>query len=159
MKSLFMLILFNFRKNNEHSEAEFSKLKAVLACPPNILDVLLQQTDLTETQIHVEYMKFKNQYPTGYVGPHVLRNLCIDVMTEEDCDHFVNTVFKLYGQRKRGWGVKLIGFREVILATESIPYLNQPDKILRWLFRVFDSEGKGDIHIQKIEPIVVSLLE
>lgn len=130
-----------------------------MACPPNILDVLLQQTDLTETQIHVEYMKFKNQYPTGYVGPHVLRNLCIDVMTEEDCDHFVNTVFKLYGQRKRGWGVKLIGFREVILATESIPYLNQPDKILRWLFRVFDSEGKGDIHIQKIEPIVVSLLE
>ena len=82
-------------------------------------------------------------------------------MNEEDCDYYVESVFKLYGERKKGmyvciyliftlsgyysiiknysnkcftlgWAAKLLGFREVILATESIPYLNQPDKVLRW---------------------------
>ena len=80
-------------------------------------------------------------------------------MNEEDCDYYVESVFKLYGERKKGmsvcmyliftlgiscllkdlkkmfyigWAAKLLGFREVILATESIPYLNQPDKVLRY---------------------------
>ena len=135
------------------------KLKSALACPQNMVDILLLQTDLTEPQIHVEYMRFRSQYPTGYVGPHVLRNLCIDVLREEDCDYYVDSVFKLYGQKKRGWGAKLIGFREVILATECVSDLNQPNKVLRWLFRVFDAEGKGEISVRKIELIIVSILQ
>jgi len=147
------------KEEEQEDEAEYSKLKSSICCPPNILNVLLAQTEMTEGQIHVEYMKFKNEYPTGYVGPHVLRNLCINIMSEEDCDYYVESVFKLYGERKKGWAAKLLGFREVILATESIPYLNQPDKVLRWLFRVYDPHGKGEIPIGKIEPIVVSILE
>ena len=105
------------------------------------------------------YLPIQKQFAiSGYVGPHVLRNLCINIMNEEDCDYYVESVFKLYGERKKGmhvclhvpnfyiiscllkkilkifcigWAAKLLGFREVILATESIPYLNQPDKVLR----------------------------
>ena len=44
---------------------------------------------------------------SGYVGPHVLRNLCINIMNEEDCDYYVESVFKLYGERKKGMHVCL----------------------------------------------------
>ncbi len=67
-------------------------------------------------------------------------------------------VFKLYGQRKRGWGVKLIGFREVLLATHNIHNLHKPDHILRWIFRIQDAEGAGEIPVSRIENIISSLL-
>ena len=67
-------------------------------------------------------------------------------------------IFKLYGQRKRGWGAKLIGFREVLLATHNIGELHKPHHILRWIFRVFDGEGAGEIPVSKIENIISSLL-
>ena len=58
--------IFNFIDREEQEvEAEYSKLKSSICCPPNILNVLLAQTEMTEGQIHVEYMKFKNEYPTG----------------------------------------------------------------------------------------------
>jgi hypothetical protein len=44
-------------------------------------------------------MKFRLMYPTGFVGPHVLRELCLDVLSEEECERHVNTVFKLFGQQ------------------------------------------------------------
>ena len=49
----------------EEETDQYSKLKSSICCPPNILNVLLAQTEMTEAQIHVEYMKFKNEYPTG----------------------------------------------------------------------------------------------
>ena len=133
-------------------------LKGALACPQHLLNILTKQTDLSEGQIHVKYMKFRNLYPTGFVGPHVLRNLCLDVLDEEECEDYVNMVFTLYGQRKKGWGVKLIGFREVVLATESIQKLNQPNEVLKWIFRIHDFEAKGEIPIAKIPLMINSLL-
>lgn len=46
-------------------------------------------------------MKFRLMYPTGFVGPHVLRELCLDVLSEGECESFVNMVFKLFGQQVR----------------------------------------------------------
>ena len=67
-------------------------------------------------------------------------------------------MFKLYGQRKRGWGAKLIGFREVILATEGIANLDGPEEVLKWIFRVHDPNADGEISILHIETIISSLL-
>ena len=64
MYSKISVFIFIDREEQE-DEAEYSKLKSSICCPPNILNVLLAQTEMTEGQIHVEYMKFKNEYPTG----------------------------------------------------------------------------------------------
>lgn len=137
---------------------EVSTLKSQLACPSQLLHSLKRQTDLTENQIHTRYMMFRSQYPAGFVGPNVLREICADVLNEEECDEYVDMVFRLYGQKKKGWGVKLIGFREVLLATEGIHKLHRPDEILRWIFRVYDVHAAGEIYVFKIDSIVNSLL-
>ena len=65
---IFTNVGFHFidrEKQEVEAETEYSKLKSSICCPPNILNVLLAQTEMTEGQIHVEYMKFKNEYPTG----------------------------------------------------------------------------------------------
>ena len=114
---------------------------------------------MTESQIHVRYVMFRHQYPTGYVGQKVLRDICKDAsLKEAECDEYVDMVFRLYGVKKRGWGSKLIGFREVLLATEGINKLNKPDEILRWIFRVYDQQAAGEISVYKIESMVNSLL-
>ena len=146
-----------FFRNKDESD-KISTLKSSIACPPHLVRILEKQTGLTEPQIHVRYMTFRHQYPTGFVGPHVLRNLCLDVLNEKDCEEYVDMVFKLYGQRKRGWGAKLIGFREVVLATEGIAHLDKPEEILKWIFRVHDSNADGEIPVNRIESIISSLL-
>lgn len=132
-----------------------------------------------EASIHTRYMKFRMMYPTGFIGPHVLRELCIDVLNESECEKFVNMVinkwlnaryfaetyfkyffqvFQLYGHQKRGWGAKLIGFREVILATESLNKLKEPFDILQWLFRIFDAEGKGELPVSRLKEIIKQII-
>ena len=48
------------------------------------IDIILKD----EATIHTRYMKFRLMYPTGFVGPHVLRELCIDVLNESECGMF-----------------------------------------------------------------------
>ena len=67
-------------------------------------------------------------------------------------------LFRLFGVKKRGWGAKLIGFREVLLATEGISKLSKPDEILRWIFRVYDQHAVGEISVYKIESMMNSIL-
>ena len=57
-----------------------------------------------------------------------------------------------------GWGSRLIGFREVILATENIDELNDPVKVLRWIFKVYDYDAKGYIPISEMESIVQQII-
>ena len=60
--------------------------------------------------------------------------------------------------KKRGWGSKLIGFREVLLATEGISKLSKPDEILRWIFRVYDPRAIGEISVYKLDSMINSIL-
>ena len=114
---------------------------------------------MTESQIQVRYVMFRHKYPTGYVGQKVLLDICKDAsLKDAECEEYVDMVFRLYGVKKRGWGSKLIGFREVLLATEGINKLNKPDEILRWIFRVYDQQAAGEISVYKIESMVNSLL-
>ena len=57
-----------------------------------------------------------------------------------------------------GWGNRLIGFREVILATENIQTLDDPVKVLRWIFKVYDFDAKGYIPVTDIESIVQQII-
>ena len=145
-------------ENVQMVEDQASNLKTQLACPSQLLQSLKLQTSLSEHQINVRYMMFRSQYPTGFVGPNVLRELCEHFLTEEDCDEYVDMIFQLYGHKKKGWGCKLIGFREVVLATEGIQKMHKPDEILRWIFRVHDTTARGEIVVQRIESMINSLL-
>jgi len=103
------------------NEANVSNLKSQLGCPSKLVEALKKQTNMSESQIHVRYLMFRSQYPSGYVGQKVLRDICLDAqLNEEECDDYVGMVFRLFGVKKRGWGAKLIGFREVLLATEGL---------------------------------------
>ncbi len=90
IESVLKLIKANYRifRSKPNNNEGFCKLKSAVACPQHLLDILLKQTDLTEPQIHVRYMKFRHLYPTGFVGPHVLRNLCLDVLNEQVMTQF-----------------------------------------------------------------------
>ena len=57
-----------------------------------------------------------------------------------------------------GWGSRLIGFREVILATENLQTLDAPVKVLRWIFKVYDFDAKGYIPVTDIESIVQHII-
>ena len=57
-----------------------------------------------------------------------------------------------------GWGSRFIGFREVILATENINNLDDPVKVLRWIFKVYDFDAKGYIPVTDIESIVQQII-
>ena len=52
----------------------------------------------------------------------------------------------------------MIGFREVILATEGIAHLDNPEEVLKWIFRVHDPNADGEIPVSRIEHIISSLL-
>jgi len=57
-----------------------------------------------------------------------------------------------------GWGSRFVGFREVMLATENINYLDDPVKVLRWIFKVYDFDAKGYIPVTDIESIVQQII-
>ena len=57
-----------------------------------------------------------------------------------------------------GWGSRLIGFREVMLATENINNLDDPVKVLRWIFKVYDFDAKGYIPVKHMESIVQQVI-
>lgn len=59
---------------------------------------------------------------------------------------------------EKGLGAKLIGFREVILATENIHSLREPCDILQWIFRVYDSEGTGELPVRKLKDIIQQII-
>jgi Ca2+-binding EF-hand superfamily protein len=133
-------------------------LKTTIACPSHILRVILRQTDLDESTVHVRYMKFRRQYPTGFIGPSVFKELCASVLSREECDSFVDMVFLLYGRNRKGWSTRLIGFREVILATVNISNLDDPEKVLRWIFRVHDFNGTGAVPVSKLGSMIDMIL-
>lgn len=59
------------------------------------LQVLLRQTSLDEPAIHVRYMRFRQDYPTGFIGPAALNELCASHLTsEEERQGFVSLVFR-----------------------------------------------------------------
>lgn len=141
------------------NEENVSNLKTQLGCPSKLVEALKKQTNMSESQIHVRYLMFRSQYPSGYVGQKVLRDICLEAqLNEEECDDYVGMVFRLFGVKKRGWGAKLIGFREVLLATEGISKMSKPDEILRWIFRVYDQHAVGEISVYKIESMMNSIL-
>lgn len=47
----------------------------------------------------------------------------------------------------------------MVLATENIKHLNDPIKILRWIFKVYDINGRGVISVLKLPSIVRILLK
>jgi Ca2+-binding EF-hand superfamily protein len=57
-----------------------------------------------------------------------------------------------------GWSARLIGFREVILATENVQNLDDPVKVLRWLFKIYDFDARGQIHVSHIKSIVQQII-
>ena len=59
----------------------------------------------------------------------------------------------------KGWGSRLIGFREVILATENIGSINEPINVLRWIFKVFDINATGFMRVVKIPRVVRVLIK
>ena len=62
------------------------------------------------------------------------------------------------GFQKKGWGAKLIGFREVVLATENIHCLREPSDILQWVFRIYDSEAAGELQVKKLKDIILQII-
>ena len=61
-------------------------------------------------------------------------------------------------QQRRGWGAKLIGFREIILATENVHSLREPCDILQWIFRVYDSEAVGELPVKKLKDMIEQMI-
>jgi hypothetical protein len=47
-------------------------------------------------------MKFREQYPTGFIGPQVFKELCGGILTNEESNKFGDLVFSLYGRRRKG---------------------------------------------------------
>ena len=141
----------------------FSSLKTSISCPTHLLRAIKRQTNLDEHTIHVKYFKFRMRYPAGFVGKNVLVEMCLkENPNQQDCEKFVETVFKLFGRSQpgyRGWGSRLIGFREVTLATENINKLKKPKDILTWIFRVFDSRGQGCIETERILELVDHIIQ
>ena len=88
------MILSFFRNQNLQNEGPISALKSQVACPPSLVKSLMKQTELSESQIQVRYIMFKTQYPSGYVGPNVLHEICKDVLNEQESDEFVEMVFR-----------------------------------------------------------------
>ena len=137
-----------------------STLKSHVACPKHTLHTLLRQTDLDEGSIHTRYIKFRKEYPTGFIGPSALTSLCQRILSKEESEAFVSKIFQLYGHHKAvGWSCRLIGFREVILATENLKCLNNPEKLLRWIFRVYDYKGVGKINVHAMPNMIVQLIK
>ena len=90
-----------------------STLKSTLACPTHLLNVLFKQTNLDEATIHARYMKFRERYPTGYVGPNVFRDLCSDILGLHESNKFCDLVFGLYGRRRNANGIKNRTFKRI----------------------------------------------
>ena len=67
---------------------------------------------------------------------------------------FVSKVFELYGVSRSGWSTKMIGFREVILATDAVYNLRDPEQILRWIFKINDIDAEGEIPVADLERVM-----
>ena len=78
--------------------------ESTLACPTHLLNVLLKQTNLDESSIHARYIKFREKYPTGYIGSQVFRDLCNGILGPNESQKFSDLVFGLYGCRRNGSG-------------------------------------------------------
>jgi len=67
----------------EPSEA-ICALKSSIACPSHLLRVIMKQTDLDEPSIHSRYMRFRKEFPTGFISQKALYALCQSALGEEE---------------------------------------------------------------------------
>lgn len=77
-------------------------------------------------------------------------------------DHIIKNIEWSFGKIcpiSGGWSGRFIGFREVVLATENVNKLKSPQEILRWIFRIFDTNGTGFILTAKIKDMVEIITE
>ncbi len=87
-----------------------------------------------------------------------LLSLCSRALSKEESEVLVETIFALYGRRRKGWHARFMGFREVILATECMRNLSRPEKVLRWIFKVNDFNGSGAVKVSSLKDIVGQIL-
>ncbi len=80
-----------------------STLKSSIACPSHMLKVIMKQTDLDEPTIHSRYMRFRKEFPTGFISHNALLALCNRALSKEESEVLVDAIFALYGRKRKGW--------------------------------------------------------
>eukprot|EP00094_Tigriopus_californicus_P004002 TCALIF_03855-PA protein Name:"Protein of unknown function" AED:0.10 eAED:0.19 QI:0/0/0/0.5/1/1/2/0/220 len=138
---------------------DISELKGNVACPGHFLKCLLKQTNLDESTLHLRYLKFRKVNPSGFMSLPTLKSQCIDVMDDAKKVPWVNLAFEILARDKQGWGTKMIGFREVLLMSESLHHLHQAQHFFHWVFRMHDTNAAGEIPISMFGPILEQLID
>ena len=44
------------------------------------------------------------------------------------------------------------------MATENVQNLDDPVKVLRWIFKIYDFDARGHIHVNNIKSIVEQII-
>lgn len=88
-----------------------------------------------------------------------LKSQCIAVVEDAKNVPWVNLAFEILARDKQGWGTKMIGFREVLLISESLHHLNRAQNFFHWVFRMHDTNAVGEIPVSMFGPILEHLIE
>lgn len=54
----------------------------------------MKQTDLDEPQIHSRYIRFRKEFPAGFIGPNAVKELCANIMSEQESEAFTPIIFR-----------------------------------------------------------------
>ncbi|KAK7483489.1 hypothetical protein BaRGS_00025288 [Batillaria attramentaria] len=111
---------------------------------------LVANTDLSQQEIELEFLKYKGQFPDGKVSESALKKFFEKVYPDTNPDAFASLMFKSFDTDRNG----KINFREFLLAINVLKNKDKPLKLLGWAFDICDISHGGLINKKELETVM-----
>ncbi|UJR16526.1 hypothetical protein I4U23_003426 [Adineta vaga] len=118
---------------------------------------ICHETNLTCTEVHRQYLDFREQYPDGLITREQFYECLNEVWPESHIEKFASHLFAILDQDHNG----AIDFIEFISLTHKLDpnYINDENIYLALLFDMFDRDHNGYLEKRELKPLVESIYD
>ncbi|CAF0735025.1 unnamed protein product [Adineta steineri] len=121
---------------------------------PRSLDEIVKCTRFSKSEIRLLYRSFKQDCPGGNVSEERLREIYLQLFPQGNSVKYAHYLFAVIDRNHRG----TFTFDDYIL-TLSVLCRGTIDEKLRWIFRLYDINGDGQLTRENVAEVILSLYD
>jgi Ca2+-binding EF-hand superfamily protein len=134
-----------------------TRLEAILSKNPQhprSIDEIMKCTRFSKSEIRLLYRSFKQECPGGNVSEERLREIYLQFFPQGSPIKYAHYLFSVMDRNHKG----TFTFDDYIL-TLSVLCRGTLDEKLRWIFRLYDINGEGQLTRENMSEIILSFYD
>ncbi|CAF4008433.1 unnamed protein product, partial [Rotaria sordida] len=143
--------IFRAVRRIQVSEARLDAILAKNVPHPRSLDEIMKCTRFSKSEIRLLYRSFKEECPGGNVSEERLREIYLQFFPQGNPIKYSHFLFTIMDRNHKG----TFTFDDYII-TLSVLCRGTIDEKLRWIFRLYDINGEGQLTRENITEIISS---